>query len=133
MTHADVFQYVDMGKFLTEAEWSAEGQPQLAAAVTPKWRDYFTEDGGLPALDNPVDVTLSRHGVLQICLSRIELFQDCEANQIRDLRATPIEAPCCRHCPLLIETLANALLRYEDRQRAMAADAQDMPQDMMQA
>jgi hypothetical protein len=133
MAHADDFQHLDVRGCLTEAEWSAEGQRQFAATVTPKGQYYFTQVGGFPTLDNPVDVTLSPHGLLQVCLSRTKPFQHCEADQIRDLRATPFEAPGCRNRSLLIETLADALLLFEDRQLAMAADAQAIPRYMMRA
>jgi hypothetical protein len=133
MLRAEDFDHLDVSGFLTEDEWSFEGQERLAATVTGKGIHYLEAGECLVPPDKQWMVILSTHGLLQVCLSRTQSFQDCTADQIRDLRAIPIKASRCQDRRLLIETLADALLWYEKRQTAMAADVEGMSNEIRRA
>jgi hypothetical protein len=102
---------------------------QFLRAVTAKGLSYAS----LPSLDHPPEVTLSRHGLLQIALQRIDPFRQCSDAEVEDRRVTAVEAKRCRNRPLLLEALADALLAYEDTLRTLEADAQGMPDRMNEA
>jgi hypothetical protein len=73
------------------------------------------------------------HGVLQVCLLTMEPFQGCKNNELRD---THVHSPTVFECswrPLLIETLADALLTYEEGRCDIMPGLQKEAADMQEA
>jgi hypothetical protein len=131
-TPAD-FRHLDLHGLLPDAEWSSETQDQWVSAVTPKGREYVIRHGGLPSLGDPGGWVLSRHGLLQVCLLRTELFQNSRDDEILDPRSSPSKAARCENRPLLIEGCADALLGYEGHLWALEVEAPEIPKAMMEA
>jgi len=77
------FKYLNIQPFLVDLQRSPDGKSQLISSVTQKGLHYFTPDGTLPSLESHVEVTLSRHGLLQVCLQRTNPFQQCMDDEIR--------------------------------------------------
>ncbi len=129
MALARDFKYLQLHEYLADIEESPDVDRRLLRAVTAKGLSY----AGLPSLDHPLQVTLSRHGLLQICLQRLDLFQQCADTEVQDRHVTPIEVRRCRNRPLLLDALADALLAYEETLGSLEAQAQGMPDHMREA
>ncbi len=141
------FQHLDIRKC-----WPTSDKDfvRYAAQVTPRGRPGAVAPGTLPhasprlvsvyELGSPnlrPEVGVVPQGVLQVCLLSMAFFQGCRDREIRDSRI-PLDHHAqrlfdCPKRPLLIEALADALLKYEGDCCKITQHLQRQPADKQQA
>jgi len=103
-----VFQHLDVSSCWPASDEKAR---QLLQQVVDPWAVGLVRlVGGDPLPEQLV----SAHGTLRVCLLHMELFRDCEDDQVQDLRVRPIQSFHCQNRPALLVELAHALLAYEE-------------------
>lgn len=112
---------------------SAEDLDRCVLQVTPKGRSAV-----VPRLEPPTAhefaASLTPHGILQVCLLCTEPFQGCGSDQIRLIPLTGPKKPIpCPDRPLLVESIAEALLQYEKERRQLTEAPEVLQQATVQS
>jgi hypothetical protein len=129
------FRFLSVWEVFSQVSWSLEGCLQRVAPTKAHWDESFLEFKDSRAREHHLSVpaphrerligpggytpgrmTLAPEGLLQVCILWSPPFREAPPDMIRDVRLPATHCPKddrCRDRPLLVETLADALMQYE--------------------